>query len=62
MHLCNLFNNLRLLGGPKAILSPNQNQPQFLVQEPYVFYCSALLYENVGLCKFLVILVFYYEQ
>ena len=30
----------------------NQNKQQFLIQGPYIFYCSVLLYQNIYLCKF----------
>ena len=30
----------------------NQNKQQFLIQGPYNFYCSVLLYQNICLCKF----------
>ena len=62
IHLCNLFKNLKLLAGKMVICQPDQNQTHFLIQRPYDFYCSVLLYQNICLCKFLAIAVFYYKH
>ena len=52
MHLCNSFKNLRLLVGPNGHLSTKPKLATFLVQGASVFYCSALLYQNVCLWRF----------